>query len=79
MLMTTNGATPASVRLVNPLGTFVHTGPGLKFPVEFVMPAGSTNAYDPRPIVGEPIDGDYLWFRLTDGRGFLHRSALRPA
>jgi hypothetical protein len=75
-----NGQTPAQVYLVNPLGVVVHDGPGLTFPTALVLPAGTRAGYDPTPIVGEPIEGDYLWFRLVDGReGYVHRSLLRPS
>ena len=71
--------TPAVVQLTTKIGCIAHDGPGFSFPVSFVLEAGTTAAYHVAPVIGEPIEGDYKWMRLADGRdAFVHRSLLRP-
>jgi hypothetical protein len=76
--MTTNGQQPAAISLRTVFRAAIHDGPGLTFATASFMEPGTSAAFHPNPTVGEPIDGDYLWYRLVDGRGWIHRSLLRP-
>ena len=68
------------VPLVSILGHAVHDGPGLSFPIAVMRQAGTRAIYDAMPVIGEPIDGDYDWYRMViPPDGFVHGSYLRRA